>query len=76
MRTKGKTARRILAALLAVLALLALGVGLYAGDYYHADGVAVDALAPAGKVTVEQGKDMVVFRPEATATAIAALVAG
>ena len=67
MRTKRKTATRILAALLAVLALLALGVDLYAGDYYHADGVAVAALAPAGKVTVEQGKDMVVFQPEATA---------
>lgn len=68
MRTKRKTAKRILAALLAMLALLALGVGLYAGDYYHADGVAVAALASSGKVTVEQEKDMVVFRPEAPAT--------
>lgn len=68
MRTSRKTANLILAALLAVLALLALGVGLYAGNYYHADRVAVSALAPAGKVTVEQGKDMVVFQPEAPGT--------
>ena len=68
MSKKQKRAVCITALILTVLALSALGVGLYAADCYHADETAAAALAPDGKVTVELYENMAVFRPESPAS--------
>lgn len=49
--------------LAAVLLVLILGVGIYAGDYYRADAAALEALAGTGTVTVEQTGNLTVFAP-------------
>lgn len=50
-----------------MLVLSALGIGLYAADYYRADETAAAALAATGKVTVELREDMALFRPKSPA---------
>lgn len=54
---------RVLAAAVIFLAALAVGCGLYARDYYHADAAALAALEPDSQVTVVTGGDTTVFAP-------------
>lgn len=67
MSKRKKTAIRIAAAILALVLLSALGVRLYAADYYHADETAAAALVSNGAVTVELLEGAAIFRPEAPA---------
>lgn len=64
-RQKNRKKKVILIAACAVLAALFLICVIYAGDYYHADGTAMDALVTDGAVEVNQNmKDMIVFSPK------------
>ena len=56
--------RRILLVLAGVLAALALAVGLYLNNYYHADAAAQAALALDSAVTVTQRGSTWVFAPQ------------
>lgn len=60
---KGKLKTLLIIAAVLVL-VLAVGCGVYAGDYYPADETAAAALAGGGTVTVQQTDDSVVFAPE------------
>lgn len=68
--TREQTARKrrrlwiILGALLAAILLVCVGFAAYVGDYYHADGTAVQAMASAdGIVTSKTDGDDLVFAP-------------
>lgn len=64
-RQKHRKWKVVLIAACAVLAALFLLCVIYAGDYYHADSTAMDALVTDGAVRVDQTlKDMTVFSPE------------
>lgn len=64
-RQKNRKKKVILIAACAVLAALFLICVIYASDYYHADGTALDALVSDGAVEVNQNiKDMIVFSPK------------
>ena len=67
MSKRQKTAIRIAAVILTLVLLSALGVRLYAADYYHADETAAAALVSNGAVTVELLEGVAIFRPEAPA---------
>ena len=54
-----KKRRRIAGIILALILLLAIGFGVYVGDYYHAEPVAIKAAGQA-----EQGDGILVFRPD------------
>lgn len=55
--------RKIWIAAAAVLLVLILAVAAYAGDYYRADEIAVEALAASETVTVEHTGNLTVFAP-------------
>lgn len=59
-----RTKKRAAALTAAVILVLALMAGLYAGDYYRADSLAVLALEGSEQVTVTEEKGLLVFAPE------------
>lgn len=53
-----------LGAVLTILLVVCIGFAVYAGDYYHADEAAIQAMAPADGLSVSKtGKDTMVFAP-------------
>lgn len=58
-----KTKTKGLLILAALLLALILAVGIYAGDYYHAESAALDALESTETVTVTLSSDQAVFQP-------------
>lgn len=56
--------RRVLAGLLAILAVVCIAFGVYVSDYYHADPVAEDALLSDAAVTVTERGGGWVFAPK------------
>lgn len=62
-----KTKRLVLGCLLAAAVIL-VACAVYVGDYYRADETAGKALVSDEAVSVEQKKDMVVFKPRATSS--------
>lgn len=61
---KKKTLKRLLAALVAVALVIAVGFGVYVGDYYRADENALAALTSVDDISVTQQGDIWVFAPE------------
>ncbi len=56
--------KKILIIIAAALLAIAIAVGIYAGDYYHADETATASLNGSETVTVMQKENLTVFTPE------------
>ncbi len=56
--------KKILIFIAAALLAIAIAVGIYAGDYYHADETAMASLNGSETVTVMQKENLTVFTPE------------